>query len=107
MGLRAIAQPAERLKSCFADVPAVSAGDPIMIYVLAALVPPLGLLLNAHLFSAILSVFLIVLCLFLGLFFHPLLLVPPAHGVTATNKNRKQRMQREVGEPTPHPAPPP
>ena len=31
----------------------LSAGDPMMIYVLAALVPPLGLLLNGQPFSAI------------------------------------------------------
>jgi hypothetical protein len=34
-----------------------------MIYVLAALVPPLGLLLNGQPFSAIFNLFLVVVCL--------------------------------------------
>jgi hypothetical protein len=41
-----------------------------MIYVLAALVPPLGLLLNGQPFSAIFNLVLIVFCVILGLFFH-------------------------------------
>ena len=47
-----------------------------MIYILAALVPPLGLLLNGQPFSAIFNLVLIVFCVILGLVFHALLLVP-------------------------------
>ena len=47
-----------------------------MIYVLSALVPPLGLLLNGQPFSAIFNLVLIVFCLIFGVFFHVLLLVP-------------------------------
>ena len=41
-----------------------------MIYVLAALLPPLGLLLNGQPFSAVFNVVLIVFCLVFGLIFH-------------------------------------
>ena len=46
-----------------------------MIYVLAALLPPLGLLLNGQPFSALFNVVLIVFCAIFGLIFHVLLLV--------------------------------
>ena len=49
-----------------------------MIYVLAALLPPLGLLLNGQPFSAVFNLVLIVVCLVFGLIFHVLLLVPSA-----------------------------
>jgi uncharacterized membrane protein YqaE (UPF0057 family) len=52
------------------------AGDWTMIYILAALMPPLGLLLNGQPFSAIFNLVLIVFCVILGLVFHALLLVP-------------------------------
>jgi len=58
-----------------------------MIYVLAALVPPLGLLLNGQPFSAIFNLFLIVVCLIFGLVFHVLLLVPSAHALIAVHMN--------------------
>ena len=67
-----------------------------MIYVLAALVPPLGLLLNGQPFSAIFNVALLVICLILGLFFHVLLLVPSAHAVIAVHMKREQRRHREM-----------
>ena len=67
-----------------------------MIYVLAALVPPLGLLLNGQPFSAIFNLLLIVICLVLGLIFHVLLLVPSAHAVIAVHMKREQRRHREV-----------
>jgi len=41
-----------------------------MIYILAALLPPLGLLLNGQPFSAIFSVLLIIFCLIFGWLFH-------------------------------------
>ena len=40
-----------------------------MIYILAVLLPPLGLLLNGQPFSAIFSVMLIVFCLIFGILF--------------------------------------
>src|SRR5258708_435390 len=75
-----------------------AAGAPPMIYILAALLPPLGLLVNGQLFSAIFNLVLIVLCVILGLFFHVLLLVPSAHAVIAVHMKREQRMHREVVE---------
>ena len=69
-----------------------------MIYVLAALVPPLGLLLNGQPFSAIFNLVLIVFCVILGLFFHALLLVPPAHAIVAVHMKREERRHREVVE---------
>jgi hypothetical protein len=83
------------------------AGDLTMIYVLAALVPPLGLLLNGQPFSAILNVVLIVICLILGLVFHPLLLVPSAHAMIAVHMKREQRMHRDVVEAIRQHGPPP
>jgi hypothetical protein len=47
-----------------------------MIYLLAVLLPPIGLLLNGQPFSAIFNLVLIVFCLIFGVFFHVLLLVP-------------------------------
>jgi len=71
-----------------------------MIYILAVLVPPLGLLLNGQPFSAILSVILIVFSLIFGiLFFAPVLfLVPSIHGVLAVHMKREDRKHREVVE---------
>jgi hypothetical protein len=62
-----------------------------MIYVLSALLPPIGLLLNGQPFSAIFNLFLIVFCVIFGLFFHVLLLVPSAHAVIAVHIKREQR----------------
>lgn len=67
-----------------------------MIYVLAALVPPLGLLLNGQPFSAIFNLLLSVVCVIFGLFFHFLLLVPSAHAIIAVHMKREQRRHREV-----------
>jgi hypothetical protein len=67
-----------------------------MIYVLAALLPPLGLLLNGQPFSAIFNLVLIPFCVILGLFFHVLLLVPSAHAVIAVHMKREERRHREV-----------
>ena len=69
-----------------------------MIYVLAALLPPIGLLLNGQPFSAIFNLVLIVVCAVLGLFFHVLLLVPSAHAVIAVHMKREDRRHREVVE---------
>jgi len=67
-----------------------------MIYVLAALLPPLGLLLNGQPFSAIFNLVLLVFCLFFGLIFHVLLLVPSAHALIAVYMKREDRRHREV-----------
>ena len=69
-----------------------------MIYVLAALVPPLGLVLNGQPFSAVFNLVLIVFCLIFGLVFHFLLLVPSAHAVISVHMKREQRRHREVVE---------
>ena len=69
-----------------------------MIYVLAALLPPLGLLLNGQPFSAIFNLVLIVFCLVFGLIFHVLLLVPSAHALIAVHMKREDRRHREVVE---------
>jgi hypothetical protein len=60
-----------------------------MIYVLAALLPPLGLLLNGQPFSAIFNLILIVFCAIFGLIFHVLLLVPSAHALIAVYMKRE------------------
>jgi hypothetical protein len=78
-----------------------------MIYVLAALLPPLGLLLNGQPFSAIFNVVLLVVCLILGLFFHFLLLVPSAHAVVAVHMKREERRHREMVEAIRRHGPPP
>jgi hypothetical protein len=78
-----------------------------MIYVLAALVPPLGLLLNEQPFSAVFNVVLIVFCLFFGLVFHVLLLVPSAHALIAVYMKREERRHREVVEAIRRHGPPP
>ncbi|UFX42531.1 hypothetical protein HAP47_0025190 [Bradyrhizobium sp. 41S5] len=69
-----------------------------MIYVLAALLPPIGLLLNGQPFSAIFNLVLIAFCAIFGLFFHVLLLVPSAHAVIAVHMKREDRRHREVVE---------
>jgi hypothetical protein len=69
-----------------------------MIYVLAALVPPLGLLFNGQPFSAILNVILIVFCAIFGLIFHVLFLVPSAHALIAVHMKREDRRHREMVE---------
>jgi hypothetical protein len=84
-----------------------TAGDPTMIYVLAALLPPLGLLLNGQPFSAIFNLVLIVICLVFGLVFHILLLVPSAHALIAVHMKREQRMHREVVDAIRRHGPPP
>jgi hypothetical protein len=62
-----------------------------MIYVLAALLPPIGLLLNGQPFAAIFNLVLIVFCAIFGLIFHVLLLVPSAHGLIAVHMKREER----------------
>lgn len=78
-----------------------------MIYVLAALLPPLGLLLNGQIFSAILNVILIVPCILFGLLFPVLFLVPSIHAVVAVHMKRENRKHREVVEAIERHGPPP
>ena len=78
-----------------------------MIYVLAALLPPLGLLLNGQPFSAVFNLVLIVICLVFGLIFHVLLLVPSAHALIAVHMKREDRRHREVVEAIRQHGPPP
>ncbi len=70
----------------------------VMIYVLAVLLPPFGLLFNGQPFSAIFNLVLIVFCVVFGLIFHALLLVPSAHAVIAVYMKREERRHREVVE---------
>ena len=78
-----------------------------MIYVLAALLPPLGLLLNGQPFSAIFNLVLLVFCLVFGLIFHVLLLVPSAHAVIAIYHERENRKHREIVDAIERHGPPP
>jgi hypothetical protein len=78
-----------------------------MIYLLAALLPPLGLLLNGQPFSAIFNLVLMVFCAVFGLFFHVLLLVPSAPAVIAVHIKREDRRHREVVEAIRRYGPPP
>ena len=78
-----------------------------MIYVLAALVPPLGLLLNGQPLAALFNLILIVPCFFFGLIFHPLLLVPFAHGLIAVYMKREDRRHRELVDAIERHGPPP
>src|SRR5436853_315174 len=76
--------------------PFPAAGRPTMIYILAALLPPLGLLFNGQPFSALLNVVLIVFCFFFGLVFHVLFLVPSIHAVIAVHMKREDRRHRQM-----------
>lgn len=78
-----------------------------MIYILAILLPPLGLLLNGQPFSAILNLVLIVPCIVFGLIFPLLFLVPSAHAVIAVAMKREDRKHREIVEAIREHGPPP
>ncbi len=78
-----------------------------MIYILAALLPPLGLLLNGQPFSAVLNVVLIVVCVILGLMFPILFFVPSAHALIAVHMKREDRRHKEVVEAIREHGPPP
>jgi len=80
-----------------------------MIYILAVLLPPLGLLFNGQPFSAIFSVILIVFSLVFGiLFFAPVLfLLPSIHGILAVYMKREDRKHREIVEAIERHGPPP
>ena len=78
-----------------------------MIYILAFLLPPLGLLLNGQPFSAIFNLVLIVPCLIFGLLFPVLWLVPSIHGVVAVHMRREDRKHREIVDAIETHGPPP
>jgi len=78
-----------------------------MIYVLAVLLPPVGLLLNGQPFAALFNLVLIVFCAIFGLIFHVLLLVPSAHAVIAVHMKREDRRHQEVVEAIRRYGPPP
>ncbi len=78
-----------------------------MIYILAVLLPPIGLLMNGQPFSALFNLFLLVVCVFLGIIFQPLWLLPSAHAVIAVAMKREQRRHREIVEAIERHGPPP
>ncbi|MFS8037674.1 hypothetical protein ACI7BZ_12060 [Xanthobacter sp. AM11] len=67
-----------------------------MVYILAALLPPLGLLVNGQPISALVNLVMIVPCVLLGLIFPLFFLVPSAHAVIAVHMKRSDRRQREI-----------
>ena len=78
-----------------------------MIYILAALLPPVGLLLNGQPFSALLNLVLIVPCVIFGLIFPVLFLVPSLHAIIAVHMKREERRHREMVEAVRRYGPPP
>jgi hypothetical protein len=78
-----------------------------MIYILAALLPPLGLLLNGQPLSALFNLVLIVPCVIFGLLFPVLFLVPSIHAIIAVHMKREDRKHREVVDAIERHGPPP
>jgi len=78
-----------------------------MIYILAVLLPPLGLLLNGQPLSAVLNLVLIVPCILLGLIFPAFFLIPSIHGVVAVYMKREDRRHREIVDAIEKHGPPP
>lgn len=78
-----------------------------MIYILAALLPPIGLLVNGQPISALFNLLLLVVCVILGLIFQPLWLLPSVHAVIAVAMKREQRRHREIVEAIERHGPPP
>jgi hypothetical protein len=78
-----------------------------MIYIVAVLLPPLGLLLNGQPLAAVLNFALIIPCLLFGLVFHVLLLVPSLHAVIAVHMKREERRHREIVQAIERHGPPP
>jgi hypothetical protein len=67
-----------------------------MIYILAVLLPPLALLLNGQVFSAVLNFIMIVPCILLGFVFPLFWLAPSAHAVIAISMKREKRRHQEI-----------
>ena len=78
-----------------------------MIYILAVLIPPLGLLLNGQPLSAVFNLILIVPCIVFGLIFNALLIIPSLHAVIAVYMKRQDRKHREVVNAIERHGPPP
>ena len=78
-----------------------------MIYILAVFLPPLALLLNGQIFSAILNAVLIVPCILLGILFPIFWLIPSVHGVLAIYMKREDRKHEEVVDAIRRHGPPP
>jgi hypothetical protein len=78
-----------------------------MVYVLAALLPPIGLLVNGQPISAVLNLVIIVPCVLFGLLFPVLFLVPSIHAVVAVHMKREDRKHREIVEAIRRHGPPP
>jgi hypothetical protein len=78
-----------------------------MIYILAVLLPPLGLLLNGQPFSAILNLIIIVPCILFGLIVPVLFFVPSLHAVIAVAMKREDRKHREMVDAIERHGPPP
>jgi hypothetical protein len=78
-----------------------------VIYILAVLLPPLGLLLNGQPFAAILNLALIAPCVLLGFFFPVLWLLPSIHAVIAVHMRREDRKHREIVDAIERHGPPP
>lgn len=78
-----------------------------MIYILAVFIPPLALLLNGQLFSAVINFVMIVPCFMLGFLFPVLWLVPSGHAVVAIYMAREDRKHREIVDAIERHGPPP
>lgn len=78
-----------------------------MVYILAALLPPIGLLVNGQPISALVNLVMMVPCLLLGLLFPLFFLVPSAHALIAVHMKRADRRQRELVEAIERHGPPP
>jgi hypothetical protein len=82
-------------------------GPDLMIYILAALLPPVGLLVNGQPFSAVLNLILIIPCVIFGLLFPVLFLVPSVHALIAVHMKREDRKHREIVDTIAKHGPPP
>ena len=84
-----------------------------MIYILAVFLPPIALLLNGQILSAILNVILIGLCVLIGVlflvgFFIPaIFLIPSIHAVIAIYMKRQDRQHAEIVDAIRQHGPPP
>lgn len=78
-----------------------------MIYILAALLPPIGLLVNGQPFSAIFNLVLIVVCVVLGIFVPVLFLVPSIHALIAVHMKREDRKHQDIVDAIRRHGPPP
>ncbi len=78
-----------------------------MIYILAVLLPPLGLAAQRTAVFGDFQRLLIVFCLIFGWFFPVLFLVPSIHGVVAVHMKREDRKHREIVEAIERHGPPP